>query len=102
MCRRWFSDTMYSVMSCTRPGEKAMCGIVSRGDRSSARSEYSLIEGPAANSGNVGASRLGESDRDGRPDTRRIRRYTSNSPAVASAVARPMQMQRTSCSVDLI
>jgi hypothetical protein len=51
--RQWrgFNDIMYSMMSSICSGVKVMCGIVSCGDRSSARSEYSVIEGSAANSG---------------------------------------------------
>jgi hypothetical protein len=40
---------------------KVMRGIVSREDRKKARREYSVIEGSAASSGNVGAAKFADS-----------------------------------------
>jgi hypothetical protein len=47
---------MYSAMSSFWSGLNVIWGMVSCGDRNSARSEYSVIEGSAANSENVGAA----------------------------------------------
>src|SRR6516162_1084729 len=54
-------DTRFSSKAGEMEPVSVTVGIVSCGDRSSARSEYSVIEGSAANSGNVGAARFGES-----------------------------------------
>jgi hypothetical protein len=66
---------------------KVICGIVSCGDRKKARSEYWVIEGSAASSGNVGAAKFRDS-RSGRVLWHSAHHFSANSfPATASADA---------------